>query len=148
MNPGSPTFRQLFGVFAALVALLATSAAISRLPPGWWSSPASLLIAALKVMLISWIFMRLGSQAPLVRVFAGAGLFWLGILIVLAISDFRSRDWPAAQPAPAGLYSGSGGTRGHNGLLSAFHEHFSESAAFQGSDLQPGKSHMGKRRPA
>ena len=49
---------------------------------------------AAKTALIALYFMRLRYQPGLVRLFAGAGLFWLAILMVLSLADFFTRAWP------------------------------------------------------
>jgi cytochrome c oxidase subunit 4 len=79
-------------VFAALLALLALSAASSFLPAAPWKTAAGLVIAAAKTGLIALFFMKLRYQRGLVRIFAGAGLFWLGLLAVLLLTDYLMRD--------------------------------------------------------
>jgi cytochrome c oxidase subunit 4 len=94
MNSGDSSLRPLFGTFAALIVLLTLTAGATALPPGWWSTPLSLLIAGAKAALIFTVFMRLRTQGGLVRVFALAGFFFLTILLVLTAADFFTRTWP------------------------------------------------------
>ena len=89
-NPISMILR----VYCALLALLLLTASASRLTAGWYSTPVALAAAAAKLALISWFFMRLGGQRPLIRIFAAAGFFWLAVLIALSASDYLTRGWP------------------------------------------------------
>jgi cytochrome c oxidase subunit 4 len=79
-------------VFAALLALLALSAASSFLPPAPWKTAAGLVIAAVKTGLIALFFMKLRYERGLIRIFASAGLFWLGILATLLLADYLMRN--------------------------------------------------------
>jgi cytochrome c oxidase subunit IV len=90
-STASPSSAPLGLVFAALLALLALSAASSFLPPAPWKTAAGLIIAATKTGLIALFFMKLRYQRGLVRIFAGAGLFWLGLLAVLLLADYLMR---------------------------------------------------------
>jgi cytochrome c oxidase subunit IV len=78
----------------ALISLLALSAGATALPSGWWSTPIGLLVASVKIALISSYFMNLRNQPGLVRIFASAGIFWLAIMIVLTWCDYATRAWP------------------------------------------------------
>jgi cytochrome c oxidase subunit 4 len=80
-------------VYVILMALLALTAAIARLPTGAWSLPAALAIATAKLLLIFSCFMHLRIHRGLTRIFAAAGFFWFGLLIVLAFSDYLTRAW-------------------------------------------------------
>jgi cytochrome c oxidase subunit 4 len=94
MPETAATFRRLYATFGALITLLVATAAASTLPPGWWSTPVSLLIATAKAALIFTIFMRLRYQPALVRIFSLVGFFWLAIMLTLTASDYFTRFWP------------------------------------------------------
>jgi cytochrome c oxidase subunit IV len=51
------------------------------------------VIAFAKASLVALIFMHLRYSRRLMRVVAAAGLFWLGILIALTMSDYLTRGW-------------------------------------------------------
>lgn len=87
------TRSTLFKAYTALMALLALTAAATRLPPGPWALPLSLAIATAKLLLVFLFFMQLRYQRGLVRVFAVAGFFWLAIAGVLTFADYLTRDW-------------------------------------------------------
>ena len=90
----APARTLYLGVYLALLGLLTLTAVAARLPGGSWSLPFALLVATAKLMLIFWVFMRLREHRGLVRVFAVAGFFWLGLLGLLASSDYLTRGWP------------------------------------------------------
>jgi len=87
-DSGSPPLAL---VFSSLLGLLALSAASSFLPPAPWKTAAGLAIAAAKTLLIALFFMRLKYRRGLIPIFAVAGLFWLGILGTLLMSDYLTR---------------------------------------------------------
>jgi caa(3)-type oxidase subunit IV len=83
----------LVGVFAGLLALLVLSAATAAFPPAAWKTGFGLAVAVAKTALIALVFMKLRTQRGLVRVFAVAGLFWLGIFAGLLFCDYLTRGW-------------------------------------------------------
>jgi cytochrome c oxidase subunit 4 len=83
--------RDLLLVLGALLALLALTAGSALLPPAPWKTAFGLLIAVAKLAVIALFFMRLREHRGLTRVFAAAGLFWLGLLLVLVLSDYLTR---------------------------------------------------------
>jgi len=57
------------------------------------------VIAICKALLIAIFFMHLRVSSRATWIFAGAGVFWLGILLALAMSDYLSRSWlPGTAP--------------------------------------------------
>lgn len=89
----APTRSTLFRAYFALLGLLVLTAAATRLPPGPWALPLSLAIATAKLLVIFIYFMQLRYQRGLVRIFAIAGFFWLGIAGTLIFADYLTRDW-------------------------------------------------------
>lgn len=84
----------LLTVYLILVALLAATLGIAYLPlPGHLKIAAGLAVAVAKAALIVGYFMQLRDQRGLVRVFAGAGLFWLCLLFALTAGDYLTRNW-------------------------------------------------------
>lgn len=80
-------------VFAALMVLTTATVAISFLDLGEWNFVAAILIAICKASLVIWFFMHLDHASALTKLFAGAGFFWMLILIGLTLSDYLSRSW-------------------------------------------------------
>jgi cytochrome c oxidase subunit 4 len=78
-------------VFAVLLIVLATSAVLSRYLHGAVGTLVALALAAVKMTLIFWFFMRLRCQTGTVRLFAAAGFLWLLIAGVLTCADYLTR---------------------------------------------------------
>ncbi|HVS50835.1 MAG TPA: cytochrome C oxidase subunit IV family protein [Opitutaceae bacterium] len=93
MPNSAPTARIFVFVYAALMLLLALTAVAARAPLGAWQAPVALAIAAAKMLLVFLFFMQLRYQGGLVRIFAVASFFWLGIIGVLTFSDYLTRGW-------------------------------------------------------
>jgi cytochrome c oxidase subunit 4 len=80
-----------FAITAALMSLLVITVGASFVNLGAFNTAVAMLISALKATLILLFFMRLRTASPLLRLFAGVGFFWLGILITLTLSDVMTR---------------------------------------------------------
>jgi cytochrome c oxidase subunit 4 len=94
-----PKVGTLVGVWAALIVLTGTTAAVSYVELGEWNIVVALVIALIKASLVAWIFMGVRHSTALTRLFVVAGLVWLGIMILMTISDYHSRNW-TYQPQP------------------------------------------------
>jgi cytochrome c oxidase subunit 4 len=87
--------RTYYAVFGSLIALTILTLGLSFLQLGNWHTPIGLTIAVGKTLLVALFFMHLLYSPRLSGlVFAGA-LFWLGILLVLTLSDYLTRHWLA-----------------------------------------------------
>lgn len=80
-------------VFASLLALLAITLVAASLDLGALNPVIALTIALAKALLIALYFMHLRYSNPLIWVVAMGGVFWLGILLVLTMSDYLTRGW-------------------------------------------------------
>jgi cytochrome c oxidase subunit 4 len=90
MNPAGRTYL-MNG--AALLGFLALTVGAAYLNLGPLNVVVAMLISAAKAALIVLFFMHLRSNKPLTWLVAGTGLFWLGIMFVLALSDYLTRGW-------------------------------------------------------
>jgi cytochrome c oxidase subunit 4 len=79
--------RAAVAVAAALLALLALTAWTAEIDLGPFNLVAALGIAALKAALVALFFMELRRASPLTWLVAGAGLFWLAIMMTLTLAD-------------------------------------------------------------
>jgi cytochrome c oxidase subunit 4 len=84
--PGEVLFAWL-----ALLALLALTVVGAYQPLGAFNTVLALTIAAGKALLVALIFMELRRDRPVTIAAAGAGFFWLGIMLWLALADFVTR---------------------------------------------------------
>ena len=80
-------------VFLALIALTATTVGVSRIELGEYNFVVAMTIAVMKGGLVVWFFMDVRRGSSLTKLFVGAGLFWLAILLVFVLSDYLSRGW-------------------------------------------------------
>ena len=88
------SIRSYLAVFVALLALTAMTTGVAFIDIGGIGNVAvALTIAVIKSVLVALYFMHLRYSSRLTIIFAGAGIFWLGIMIVLTLSDYLSRDW-------------------------------------------------------
>lgn len=77
--------------WAALMGLLALTTGLAFVPLGTANLFVSLTIALTKALLVLLLFMELKQSKGLVRAFAGAGFFWLLIMIGLTGADYIHR---------------------------------------------------------
>jgi cytochrome c oxidase subunit 4 len=81
------------GVMLLLVALALATLGVSYVDLRRWNLVVAMAIAVAKMMLVILVFMH-GWFMPRVSKFAFfSGIFWLGILVVLTMSDYLSRGW-------------------------------------------------------
>ncbi len=77
----------------ALLAFLALTIGAAYINLGPLNTIVAMSISAAKAALIILFFMHMRYGKPLMWLFVGAGFFWLGIMLVLAMSDYLSRGW-------------------------------------------------------
>ena len=91
MSQEIASIRSYLLVFAGLLALLGATVAASFIELGNWALPVAMGVACTKAFLVAAFFMHLNKSTSLIRLVACAGLFWLGILLMLAMSDVLTR---------------------------------------------------------
>jgi cytochrome c oxidase subunit IV len=85
--------RWYFVVFGALLALTVVTTEVARVDLGYFNVVAAIGIAVLKALLVALFFMHLVRTPHRTMIVAGAGVFWLAILIVLTLGDVLTRGW-------------------------------------------------------
>lgn len=83
--------KQYMQITAALLGLLLLTVGAAYIDLGPLNTVVAMLISLTKGALILLFFMHLRHGSGLIRLAAFAGFFWLGILFVLALSDFLTR---------------------------------------------------------
>ncbi len=78
-------------VLWALLALTLATVLLALVDLGRLHIAVALGIAVAKALLVVLVFMELRHASGLVWIVAGGGFFWLGILIVLTLSDVLAR---------------------------------------------------------
>ncbi len=74
-----------------LLCLLALTVTLAYFPLGAFNAVIALSIAATKAAIVAAVFMELRQRGARSFIFAGAGVFWLGILLWLSLMDFLTR---------------------------------------------------------
>jgi cytochrome c oxidase subunit 4 len=83
--------RTCYVVFAILIGLTIVTVSVSFLDIGDLHLPIGLSIGVVKAALVTLFFMGLLHHARLNWVIVASGLVWLGILILLTLSDYLTR---------------------------------------------------------
>jgi cytochrome c oxidase subunit 4 len=83
--------RELLASWLGLLALLGLTVFGAYQPLGALNTGLALAIAVSKSLIVAAMFMELRRASPLTIAFAGAGFFWLGIMLWLALADFLTR---------------------------------------------------------
>jgi cytochrome c oxidase subunit IV len=81
-------------IWVSLLILTLTTTGVAFIDLGGeWNTLTAIAIAVVKTVLVVVYFMHLRYSSRLTWVFAGAGFFWLLILITLTLSDVLTRQW-------------------------------------------------------
>jgi cytochrome c oxidase subunit 4 len=107
MKPSATvTPAKYLAAYLALLLLLVATFVIAHFNLGKLGVPIALLIASAKAFLVVLYFMHLRYQTGILRAAAGLGVFWLGILMTLTLSDYLTRHWlPLPGPWPQSFRS-------------------------------------------
>jgi cytochrome c oxidase subunit IV len=81
-------------IWVSLLILTLTTTGVAFIDlGGQWNTLTAVAIAIVKTVLVVLYFMHLRYSSRLTWIFAGAGFFWLLILITLTLSDVLTRQW-------------------------------------------------------
>ena len=80
-------------VFLALAVGTIVTWAASTVDLGMWNTPIALIIATIKAVLVILFFMHVKFSTRLTKLVVIAGIFFLGVLLVLTMSDYASRQY-------------------------------------------------------
>jgi cytochrome c oxidase subunit 4 len=97
-----PSIQAYFVVFAILLALLVATVGVAFIDLGPWNLPVALAIAVTKAVLILLVFMQVRYSGSLIWLVAGAGFFWLAIMLLFTLADYLTRSQlPIFSPFPS-----------------------------------------------
>jgi cytochrome c oxidase subunit 4 len=82
-----------FLVFGALIVLTAVTVVAANFDFGRMNDVVAMTIAVTKMMLVLLFFMHVRYSSRLIWVIVASMFFWLLILLLLTLTDYRSRDW-------------------------------------------------------
>jgi cytochrome c oxidase subunit 4 len=93
-SPQIVSIRLYAAIFGALLLFTLATAAVAFVDLGGaLNSIVALTIAIVKALLVILFFMHARYSSRLTWIFAGAGFFWLLILLILTMADPLSRNW-------------------------------------------------------
>jgi cytochrome c oxidase subunit IV len=78
--------------WAVLIALLALTCASAFVPMGRLNTAINVSIAALKALIVVFVFMHLKKARPMVWLTAVAGVAWLSLLVGMSLADYLIRS--------------------------------------------------------
>src|ERR1022692_5227227 len=78
-------------VFLGLICLTVATTAVAFVDLGAFSVVVALGIACCKMLLVALFFMHVRHSTKLTRLVVLGGLLWLGILLLLTLTDFATR---------------------------------------------------------
>ena len=86
--------RQVYyRIFASLLVLTLLTVGVAFIDLGPLNTIIALTIAVGKATLVLLFFMHVRYSSHVIWVFVGAGVFWVGMLLVLTMSDYVTRGW-------------------------------------------------------
>ncbi len=80
-------------IFATLILCTLVSVGSSYIPLGVGNAAIVLLIALFKTLLTLWFFMHVRFASRMMKLTIFAGVFTLGALFVMTLTDYLSRAW-------------------------------------------------------
>ena len=88
-----PSVRTYVTVWAILTVMTFVTYYVAQIDLGGWNIVVALLIAFFKMMLVILFFMNVKAENPLTKLFVGAGVFWMVLLLGQTLIDYISRTW-------------------------------------------------------
>jgi len=88
-----PSVKTYVLVWATLTALTFVTYLVAQVELYSWNIVVAMLIAFFKMMLVIVFFMNAKAESPLTKLFAGAGFFWLILLLGQFFIDYFTRTW-------------------------------------------------------
>jgi len=87
------SLKAYFGIFGILMlgTVVTVAAAVHNFGP--LNAPIALTIATGKAICVILVFMHVKDSDRLTKLTVVSGIFWLGILLTLTMSDYLTRVW-------------------------------------------------------
>jgi cytochrome c oxidase subunit IV len=82
-----------YTIFGALMLMTAITVGVAYIDLGPINTIVAIVIACLKAMIVVLYFMHVKFGTRLVKLTVIAGLYWMGILLTLTLSDYLTRGW-------------------------------------------------------
>jgi len=88
-----PSVRTYVIIWAILTFMTFATYMIAQIDMGAFNIVVAMGIAFFKMMLVILFFMNIKAESPLTKLFAGAGFFWLILLLGQFLVDYATRTW-------------------------------------------------------
>jgi cytochrome c oxidase subunit 4 len=82
-----------YGVFATLLVLTGVTVGAAYVDLGRLNTVIALAIAGFKAIIVVLFFMHVKYSTRLIKLTLIAGVYWMGILLVLTLNDYLTRGW-------------------------------------------------------
>ena len=92
--------KMYIAVFAALLVLTGVTWGVAQVDLGWANDLVALAVATVKALLVILFFMHVRHSTRMTMLTAGAGFFWLAILLLITLSDYATRESALILPIP------------------------------------------------
>lgn len=93
MAEARASIRTYLIVYVLLLGLMGLTTGLAYVDLTRWSATVAMAIAGGKAVLVLLYFMHLRYSSRMSWVFAGLGLYFVGILILMTMNDVRTRSW-------------------------------------------------------
>ena len=93
MAEGTRPRRTYYTIYAILMVCTYLTWQVAYFDLGSLNTVAALGIAAFKAVLVALFFMHVRDSPRLTSAVVIGGLFWIGILLALTMSDYLTRGW-------------------------------------------------------
>src|SRR5256885_17134013 len=80
-------------IFLTLIVFTGVTVFAALQDLGRFNAPAALIIATIKAILVVLFFMHVKDSTRLTKITVTAAIFWLGLLLVLTMTDYITRPW-------------------------------------------------------
>ncbi len=80
-------------IYVTLMVFTALTTFVAFFDLGFANPVVALTIAVVKASLVVLFFMHMRWSSRLAMIIGASGLFWLGIMFVLTLSDYATRGW-------------------------------------------------------
>jgi cytochrome c oxidase subunit 4 len=85
--------RVYYVIFATLMVLTGITVAVAYIDLGPLNTVVALVIACFKATIVVLYFMHVKYSTRVIKLTVIAGLYWMGILLALTMSDYLTRGW-------------------------------------------------------
>ena len=93
MAEARASIRTYLLVYVLLMLLMALTTGLAFVDLTPWSTLVAMVIAGAKAVAVILYFMHLRYSSRMSWVFAGLGIYFVGMLILLTMNDVRTRAW-------------------------------------------------------